>query len=217
MRNIILTSIILLLVGCSKSDEINISAASSLTDVMAEICSDYSNINLNFGGSGTLRNQIENGADIDIFISAEVNKIYENTEELVKNELVLISNNAENTFEDFLNNSNSVIGIGNPEFVPAGVFTTRILEKYEIKNTLNLASDVKQVLTWVQSGNLDYGFVYLTDAIGHKNVYIVKIFDEIDDIIYTITALNDKKSTNEFVDEIKNKIELFIEFGFKVV
>lgn len=65
----------------NQSASLTISAAASLKDVMAEIKLLYQqekpNIKLtyNFGSSGSLQRQIEQGAPVDIFISAATNKM----------------------------------------------------------------------------------------------------------------------------------------------
>src|SRR5699024_11339069 len=60
------------------------------------------------------------------------------------------------------------MAIGNPESVPAGKYTEQILHSIDLwdklKNKLILAKDVRQVLTYVESGNTDLGFVYDSDA-----------------------------------------------------
>ena len=68
---------ILALTGCNKSsqNELTISVATSLLNSINEIIKEYENennvkVNINFGGSGTLKSQIENGADVCAYFSA---------------------------------------------------------------------------------------------------------------------------------------------------
>ena len=97
IRNLIIlfcTTIIFLMIGCSNKNSVSstpvavpskseklpvtltISAASSLREVMGEIKKRYAEeepmvtINFNFGSSGSLQKQIEQGAPADIFMSA---------------------------------------------------------------------------------------------------------------------------------------------------
>lgn len=215
MCKIILLAFLVLFSGCSKQ-QLTVSVASSLTEVMNEICEDYHDISLNFGGSGTLKLQIDNGADVDVFISADTNHITENSEILVSNQLVLITNNKQNTFEDLLNNPDILIGVGNPDTVPAGYYASQIIELYNIKNPTNLATEVRQVLSWVSTGEIEYGFVYKTDALTDENVHIIKTFDECDEIFYHIIAINDNEKTKEFIEFLKTQTKTFEKYGFIV-
>lgn len=67
---------VLALTGCNKSShELTISVATSLLNPINEIIKEYENennvkVNINFGGSGTLKSQIENGADVCAYFSA---------------------------------------------------------------------------------------------------------------------------------------------------
>ncbi|MDO8715656.1 MAG: molybdate ABC transporter substrate-binding protein, partial [Dehalococcoidales bacterium] len=69
------------LAGCSTTTHdppliINVAAATSLTDALEEINTLYTRgnpnvtITPNFASSGTLQTQIENGAPVDVFLSA---------------------------------------------------------------------------------------------------------------------------------------------------
>lgn len=120
----VIVSLTLSLVGCSKPKaesenskqtskvELNISAAASLKEAMAKIEEEYSKDNknvklvINYGSSGSLQKQIEQGAPCDVFISAgkkqmnaldDGNLLVEGTyKDLVKNDLVLITNKDSN-------------------------------------------------------------------------------------------------------------------------
>ena len=64
-------------VAKQESDVITVSAAASLTEAFTDIASHFeeenpgTNVSLNFGGSGNLRMQIEGGAPVDVFASAD--------------------------------------------------------------------------------------------------------------------------------------------------
>lgn len=215
MCKIIFLSLLLIFSGCAR-EQLTVSVASSLADVMTEICDDYGNVSLNFGGSGTLKIQIDNGADVDVFISADMSHAIDNSDVLASNKLVLISNNPQNTFDDFMKNTNALIGIGNPDIVPAGWFASQIIDLYDIVNPLNLATEVRQVLSWVSGGEIEYGFVYKTDAMTDESVHIIKVFDECDDILYPIILLNDDEKTIEFVEFLKKQSKTLEKYGFTV-
>lgn len=186
--------------------ELMISAAASLTDALNEIKQVYEKENnsvellFNFGGSGKLAAQIEQGAPTDLFLSAD-QKSMDNLEEnsLVKadsrtdftgNKIVLVAEkNKEisiHSFEDLDPNTLTQIAIGEPKSVPAGTYAKEALESLgkwdEVQTKLVYAKDVRQVLTYVESGNADIGFVYWSDALISDNV---KVLAEADTAIHT--------------------------------
>jgi molybdate transport system substrate-binding protein len=168
--------------------ELNISAAASLTDAMNKIAQSYKktapNVKLtfNFGASGTLQTQIEQGAATDVFISAATKQMEalvtkglvatETKMNLLVNKVVLIvpaaSNKGISDFKDCLTSKVAVIAIGDPASVPVGQYAKEIFTHLNgwdaVSKKANLGTDVKQVLSWVESGNADCGVVYATDA-----------------------------------------------------
>jgi len=168
--------------------DLTISAAASLKDAMGEIKNLYlaekpkTNLIINFGGSGALQQQIEQGANVDLFFSAATSNmdtlknkgllIDSTVRNLLGNKLVLVVPNdsslAIKSFADVTDASVKKIALGEASTVPAGkyaeqVFThLNLLDKVKAKAVYG--SDVKQVLNWVETGNVDAGVVYLTDA-----------------------------------------------------
>lgn len=212
-------------VGCSNKNkdiiELNISAASSLKEAMEEIELEYKkeNINIelivNYGGSGSLQQQIEQGAPCDVYISAGVDQmnilkekgflhddLYEN---LINNKLVLIApiDSEVKSIEDLSSDKVNHIAIGEAKSVPAGKYADEVLDNLKIKEKnsakLVFAKDVKEVLAWTKSGNADVGFVYYSDAINTQGVEIVKIIpnDLYSTITYPIGVINSSKKINE--------------------
>ena len=61
--------------------------------------------------------------------------------------------------------------------VPAGQYAKEMLTSLGIYDAVNakaiLAKDVRQVLTYVETGNVDAGIVYATDAISSAKVKVV--------------------------------------------
>lgn len=240
MRNRIVIYIILVLfiviIGCSAKEaadltetkELTISAAVSLSDALNEIKTIYENKNdvqltFNFGGSGTLSQQIQQGAPVDLFISAneqwmttlsDEQLIEENTlENITYNELVLIAHDdlkPIDSLKDFLQTTNLSIAIGHPDTVPAGMYTKQVFDYLNVTNTIEgqliLAKDVRQVLTYVETANTDLGFVYKSDALTVENIHQLKTVDPSwhEPIIYPGVVL--KNSAN------KNTAKDFLEF-----
>ena len=181
---------------------ITVSAAASLKKAMIEIQPLFEKekgikISFNFGSSGTLQKQIEQGAPTDVFISAgktqmdalQTGKLLDkdSRKNLLTNKLVLIVPNDKKdkikTTEDLIANANK-ISIGEPSSVPAGKYAQDSLIYFKLWSKLNskvvYAKDVEQVVTYVESGSVDGGFVYNSDAAaaGLKSSSVVEIVDE---------------------------------------
>ena len=227
----------LLLTGCSSSTkkedktiELNISAAASLKEAMADLEAAYTSKNpevsfvINYGSSGSLQQQIEQGAPCDLFLLDGTNK------DLVKNSLVLVtSNDSEISSIDSLNSDAvSKIALGEPSSVPAGKYADETLTSLAIKDSLNnklvFAKDVKEVLAWTASGNADAGFVYLSDALSSDGVKIVETISEEyhSPITYPVAIIKDSDDIDAakafedflFTDEAQ---EIFEKYGYKSV
>jgi len=176
---------------------LNISAASSLANVLKAIDSAYIQANpnvtisLNTGSSGTLQTQIENGAPADVFLSAasanmdslqKESLITNNTRKnLLNNTLVMIVPNGSTlgltSFSDLTLAKVTKIAIGDPKSVPAGTYAQSAFDELgitaQIRSKFILAANVTQVLTYVAGGNVDVGFVYSTDALSSNQVKVV--------------------------------------------
>jgi molybdate transport system substrate-binding protein len=226
----LLVCLIGVVVGCGNSGmndqtekaELTVSAAASLTDALNEIRKSFEeenkNIKLiyNFGASGTLQQQILQGAPVDLFFSAALDKFNQLIEEghideqssmdLVTNEIVLIVPESEksevDSFED-LGGYAEKISIGVPESVPAGKYAKEMLETIgmwnEIEDKIVFAKDVRQVLMYVETGNVDAGIVYQTDAILSTKVNIMASAKEgtHTPIIYPVGIKSDTNYPNE--------------------
>lgn len=231
-----------LLIGCSDElfqksnakDELLVSAATSLTDAMEEMVEAYKEVNpnteitLNFGGSGKLAQQIQQGAPADIFLSAdqewmdmldEQELIASGTRtDFATNALVLIGNKDHPVTIDSLNalpsSAIDQIAIGNPDSVPAGSYAKEALQRTDLWKASLLdkfvyGKDVHQVLTYVQSGNADVGFVYASDVPLAKNAEVLlKIDDDLhDDIVYPagVTSYSENsKQARDFISFLKS-------------
>ncbi len=228
--------------------ELNISAAASLTDALQEVNSLYmeknKNVTLttNFSSSGTLQKQIEQGAPADVFISAaskQMNALQDaglllddTRRDLLNNKVVLVvpagSSLSIPDFSGLVDSSIKKIAVGDPEFVPAGTYARQAFDLLgitdDVQSKLILGSDVRQVLGYVESANVDAGVVYSTDAAITSGVKIVaEAPAEINDkIVYPVSVL--KASTvvdaaKEYIDflttdEVK---DIFARYGFSPV
>ena len=226
------------------SKEIMVSAAASLKNCLEEIIPEYEKtssdkIILNLGGSGTLRTQIEKGAEVDIFISANQanaerlvkNGIAkkENVYDFLSNVLILVkspySKSKISSVEE-LKNSDVYIAVGNPETAPVGVYTLQALKNLGIFDTLNqdkivYGKDVTATAQYVDMGETDFGIIYDSDKNRMKNPIVVADFPENshDKIIYSLVLLNNNKETEKFFEFLKKDStkEIFKKHGFTVM
>lgn len=171
------------------TEKITISAAASLQEALSEIKDNFikehhlqaDQISINFGGSGTLRQQIEQGAPASLFISAserhmkalEEKHMVSQVKPYVTNSLVLIvpAGKKEYTFSNLKEVGH--LSIGTPESVPAGKYAQETLKHLQLweplQGKLVFAKDVRAVLAQVSQGAVDAGLVYKTDAMSAKN------------------------------------------------
>jgi len=224
--------------------ELNISAAASLTDAAKELEQLYKEehpevkLVYNLAASGTLQKQIEEGAPADVFISAGKKQmdalqeggfiVNDSRQNLLGNELVLIApkDSKIETFDDLATDKAAKISIGTPETVPAGKYAQEALITLKlwepIQPKLVMAKDVRQVLTYVESENVDAGLVYRSDTIGSEKTRIAAAApaDSHSPIVYPmaiVAASQQQEAAQEFVTFLtgeKAKI-VFEKYGFK--
>ena len=178
-------------------------AASSATDVMTVLCAEYekragSDIHLAFGASSTLARQIEAGAGVDVFVSAnpewmdylqERDLLSSGTRrDLAVNRLVLVvpasatlSVKLERGF-DLAAAIDGRIAMGDPAHVPAGTYAKQALEYlgcYEaLKPRIVNCGSAREALGLVEAGQVAAGIVYRSDAWVSKRVRVVDVFPE---------------------------------------
>jgi molybdate transport system substrate-binding protein len=201
------------------SDEITVSAAISLKDTLDEISHLYSSehqgaeVHFNLGGSGTLQRQIEQGAPADIFISASPKEMdslesqgllmADTRKDLARNSVVLIvraGSTSISGFQDLTKAAVKTVAVGEPQTVPAGKYAQEVLTHFgiydQLKPKLVLAKDVRQVLTYVETGNADAGIVYATDAKISKKVTVVATApaDSHSPVVYPAAVIKNSKN-----------------------
>ncbi|SHH55380.1 molybdate transport system substrate-binding protein [Sporobacter termitidis DSM 10068] len=176
---------------------LTILAAASLTQPLDDIIAAYKTVAPNvtitpsYASSGALQTQIEQGAPADIFFSAATKQmdaldqggliVTSSKVDLLKNEIVLIVPKDAPVkvggFGDVATDAVSKIALGDPKSVPAGQYAQDTFNYLNLWDTVSAkatyGSDVKQVLSWVDSGNVDCGIVYKTDALTDENVKVI--------------------------------------------
>ena len=222
IRSIVTVIFIVAAISCvnreSKDPEkISIYAAMGASGITEEICSKYAAANhkpviFNFASSGTLARQIENGADADIFISAnkqwisylsEKNILIDTSvSELARNKLVLITSVNNNLPDiDFSNHfeiSQTIknkIAIGDARFVPVGKYTMQVFDTLQwtkkVSEKTILCKDVSSVLRYVELQEADWGIVYYSEALKSDKVKIHSVIPDSlhSPIVFYITAI----------------------------
>lgn len=231
--------------GSGEGKEVYISAAASLQDALNEIVENYKKDNnvdfkLNYGGSGALQTQIEEGAEADIFFSAaqkQMTALIEGgfvdegeKEDLLLNDVVLIvpkgNEKGIESIEDLGTDKAGLVALGDPASVPVGQYSQEILDFYgfadEVNGKTTYGSDVRQVLNWVATGEVDAGFVYRTDAMTEEdNVKIIEPApkDSHKPVVYPLAPLKDSKNREaalDFIAYLKSHqaMEVFEKYGF---
>ena len=177
--------------------ELNVAAALGLKDALLDIQREYEaknpNVKLvfNLAASGVLATQIEQGAPADVFLSAGVKEMDELQEKqlinsasrrnLLGNDLVLIINKSSplslTSFKDLTQSAVKKFGIGEPVTVPAGQYGKEVLQNEgiwdEVKDKAVFTKDVRTILTYVETGNVEAGIVFSTVAATSDKVKVV--------------------------------------------
>jgi molybdate transport system substrate-binding protein len=217
------------------------SVKDAIVDAEAVYQRDHSGLDFrnNFGSSGTLAREIEEGAPVDAFLSAASSPMDDleakglvapgTRRNLLRNSLVLIAprDSRLRDFEGLTDPSVRLIALGDPASVPAGQYGRQALAALHFLDRLNkkfvMGGDVRQVLTYVETGNADAGLVYATDAQISGRVRIVAVAPDSthDPILYPAAVI--KTSQNGVT--VRNFIEylsspeaqaIFAKHGFTI-
>jgi molybdenum ABC transporter, periplasmic molybdate-binding protein len=257
----LILSIIIMSVGCGNTKQpqtqqgsnstnqtitLTISAAASLKDSMQELQKLYATekpnvkITYNFGASGTLQQQIEQGAPADIFMSAATKQMDElkkknllvddTIKNLLENNVVLIVPKDSSEIKDFTDLAGDKVkkvALGEPKSVPVGQYSQDVLNSLKIMDKVQpkavFGKDVKEVLTWVETKNVDAGIVYETDAKISDKVKIVATApaNTHKPVLYPVAVIKNSKNVDaakdflNFIASDKGKA-VFEKYGFKV-
>lgn len=190
--------------GFAREDKptvLHISAGVGLKDALFDIQKAYARkqpgvvLELNFAASGFLRKQIEQGAPVDLFLAPGIQHLQalidaghtdaRHSCALLGNRLVLIVSKEKRHvikgFADLSRHAHS-ISIGLPEMVPAGSYARQALEHQQLWKDLEprmiYGKSVRQVLAYVDSGNVDAGLVFASDAPLANNATVAALAPE---------------------------------------
>jgi molybdate transport system substrate-binding protein len=218
-----------------KPQTLTVFAAASLSDAFEEIGQNFETANpgvtvkLNFGGSQTLRVQIEQGARADVFASANLKEMEallaghfvaaESARIFLTNQLVVIlpaDNPAGLSALEDLTKPGLKIVLAAKE-VPVGNYSMQVLDKLDqvsgngfkdrvLANVVSYENDVKQVAAKVQLGEADAGLVYLSDTVAASGLQQIDIPAENNVIAkYFLAALSQSQNpelARAFIDYV---------------
>jgi molybdate transport system substrate-binding protein len=224
-----------------------VAAAASLQKAFQEVTPIYTKanptqtVNFNFAASGVLEQQIQQGAPVDVFIAAadkQINSLQRQgllvagtQKTLLTNQLVLVapkqSKVALTSFKQLTNPEIKRISIGETRTVPSGQYAAEVFKNLgileRVKSKFVLGNNVRSVLTTVETGDVDAGIVYITDAKSSDRVTIVAIADEKlhSPIHYPIAVIKSSKSlagSKQFIEFLQTKPAqtIFKKYGFGI-
>jgi molybdate transport system substrate-binding protein len=239
-----LIAAILLSSAPAPAADLTVSAAASLTNAFNEIAKAYeqaqpgTKVLLNYGSSGALLQQIARGAPVDVFATADLetmdraqqqNLIANDTRRnFVSNKLVLVvpsdSKLRLNALADLARPEVQRIGVCSPESVPVGRYAREALELVgqwdALKEKYVFGENVRQVLDYVARGEVDAGFVYVTDAAVMKDRVKVVLQPEVKrPVLYPIAAVKgggNEKGARSFLGFIQSEAgqKILAKYGF---
>jgi molybdate transport system substrate-binding protein len=246
LKSIFAAGFILLVMAGAHAAEVTVFAAVSLTDSLKQIAADYGResgdkILFNFGASSTLARQIEEGAPADIFFPADEAKMDglekkslidpATRKNRLGNSLVVViaadSGLAIQSAGDLTNVNVQKIALADPRAVPAGIYAKAWLDEQRlwpaIEPKVVPVENVRAALAAVESGNVDAGVVYKTDAGISKKVkiaYEVPVADT-PPIVYPmalVKATQQPDAAKKFLNFLDSREagDIFKKFGFSL-
>ena len=220
-----------------------VSAASSLTEVMEEMGRRFEElegveVRFNFGGSTSLAQQIVKGAPVDVFVSAgpipmdrleTAGLLAEGTRvDLLTNRLTLATRLDGLTVQPDENtgrlgklldpDGDYRISIADPDLAPAGAYAEEALRNLKywegLEGRLVYGPDVRAALAYVQTGALDFGIVYATDALAAGLASVADIpADSHSPILYPAALIKDserREPAKRFLEFLQSAEAVFL-------
>ena len=221
MKKSLMAALLLAASAFAQAEDITVSAAASLKEAFTDIARQYekqypdAKIKLNTAASGTLLQQLAQGAPVDVLAAdlatmdkaAAQNLIRPQTRKtFALNSLVLITPKSSSLKikqpKDLQQEGVKRIAVGNPASVPAGAYTQAALEKQKLWDSLKpkivQTQNVRQALDYVIRSETEAGFVYRTDAaLKPHAVNIVATVPTEKPVAYPIALTQSSKAANE--------------------
>lgn len=237
----------LVLVPAAAAAEINVFAAASLTEALQELGAAYEQqtgdkIVLNLAASSALARQIQAGAPADLFFSADEAKmdglekrglLAKGTRRgLLSNTLVIVvpadSNLKIGSPKDLAGSKVRALALAEPQSVPAGIYAKEYLRSQKlwskVIDKVVPTENVRAALAAVESGNVEAGIVYKTDAQISKRVKIACEIPAAEGpkISYPVAVIAESKrqeAARRFLDYLASPaaLDVFRKYGFLIV
>lgn len=235
-------------IGCSVAAPtvtLTVSAAASLQDALQSIDAEFHTahpeitVDYNFGSSGALQQQIEQGAPADVFFSAAAKQmdaleqkgliLPESRQNIVANSLVLIASKSSSLEVTNLAQLKEMpinrFAVGEFRSVPAGQYAEQVFKSLGLLETLQpkfvFGNNVRSVLAAVESGNADLGMVYATDAALSNQVKVLATAPEEthSPIVYPVAIVKaspQPEAAQQFIDFLNTEPAqaTFIKYAF---
>lgn len=231
---------------------VQVAAAASLTGALNEAITLYEAqhevaITPIYASSSTLARQIASGSPAALFLSANIEwmdwleaqgiKVMQRSD-LLHNRLALVSASPDlpqqftpggGTNIATLLGHRDRLSVGDPDHVPAGIYTQQALEALgewsELLPRLARSNDVRAALTLVERQETPIGVVYQTDALASERIRVLGLFpaDSHAPIIYPIALIDAEQNDAEQNDaaaalrewlESEEALRIFAKHGF---
>jgi len=226
--------------------EILVFAAVSLTDALQEIGTAYEKsggdkIVLNLAASNLLARQIQEGAPADLFLSADEAKMDQlekrglllaGTRKSVLSNTLVIVVPADSSLKiaspkDLAGSKVRALALAEPQSVPAGIYAKEYLRSLKLWSAVIdkvvPTESVRAALAAVESGNLDAGIVYKTDAAISKKVRVAYEVSKAEGpkISYpfaVIAGSKQREAARKFLAYLESPaaLEVFQKYGFLI-
>jgi molybdate transport system substrate-binding protein len=245
-KQMLLGVVIVASAAMAHASEITVAAAASLSDALAEAGRVFQSqtgdtVRFSFAASSTLTKQIEAGAPVALFFSADEDwmdyvdsrklLIAATRMDLLGNRLVLIEPADKTAQVDIVAGfplasllGSGRLAMGEPGSVPAGKYGKQALVNLGVWESVSskvvAADSVRSAMAFVQSGEAPFGIVYATDAASSKQVRVAGIFplSSHKRITYPVAMIKDQDSPEaraflKFVEGPDGRA-IFTKYGF---
>jgi molybdate transport system substrate-binding protein len=233
----------------SQDKTITVFAAASMTNALDDVDAAFTKqtgikVVTSYDASSTLMKQIEGGAPVDAFVSADLKWMDYGVEKKVINEstrfnllgnvLVLIASkdskidhvDIEPGFDLAKLANDGRIATGDVQEVPVGLYAKAALKKLgvwpSVASKMAMTVNVRAALAYVVRGEAPLSIVYATDAKIESGVKVVGVFPDNshDPIIYPVAAtVNAKSETIQYLALLRSAAakSIFEGYGFSVL
>ncbi|WP_447957429.1 molybdate ABC transporter substrate-binding protein [Vreelandella sp. EE7] len=242
--------LLLFALSAEAADNVHVAAAASLTDAMDEAIAAFEadhdiTVTPVYASSSTLARQIANASPAQVFLSANVEWMdwleeqgigLTERRDLLHNRLALVTGNEnpaaftpgeDGTIDTLLADSER-LSVGDPDHVPAGIYTRQALEalgEWEaLAPRLARGSDVRAALALVEREEAPVGVVYQTDALASPRVHTLGLFpaDTHEPITYPVALIGADDASKDATAaqtlrtwlESDEALAIFGEYGF---